>query len=257
MSRNESEWGQIHFSKTGYSQFVRQLRTEYNAYIKTVREAALKAHEKLSALKPKERKAAFDEMTGRSTLYLNPPRKRHTVWGIETVHDGGVEMTSTMLYTIREELFRGKNGAFTKPRMIAFPTLTNKQVEFTIECDDGDFTLKQDKDGTGTLYWKVDENNHAVDHAKETGAYQAVSRTLANYKWKRNEGGVWYGDDEYTRDGARESGCSSESYRTATFGPIGEREKEMEHQALMARYGGARKRSRKRKGTGAHTTVFP
>ena len=74
MSRNESEWGQIHFSKTGYSQFVRQLRTEYNAYIKTVREAALKAHEKLSALKPKERKAAFDEMTGRSTLYLNPPR---------------------------------------------------------------------------------------------------------------------------------------------------------------------------------------
>ena len=183
MSRNESEWGQIHFSKTGYSQFVRQLRTEYNAYIKTVREAALKAHEKLSALKPKERKAAFDEMTGRSTLYLNPPRKRHTVWGIETVHDGGVEMTSTMLYTIREELFRGKNGAFTKPRMIAFPTLTNKQVEFTIECDDGDFTLKQDKDGTGTLYWKVDENNHAVDHAKATGAYQAVSTTLANYKW--------------------------------------------------------------------------
>lgn len=56
-----------------------------------------------------------------------------------------------------------------------------------------------------------------------------VSRIFVNYKWKCNEGGVWYGDDEYICDGVCESGCSSEFYCIVMFGFIGECEKEMEY----------------------------
>lgn len=232
MAKNESESGTLHFTKTGYMRFVRSVRKEYNAYIATLRQAALDAHSRLAKLKPKERRAAFSNMKCNNSLHLDGPVTR----GGMTYYQGGILLTSEDLYTMTQELFRGKNGALTKPRMGSFPTLTNKQVAFSINCGDGDFTLSQNANGTGQLHWSVDWNNHAVRDAEETGTYKAVMRALNTYKWSRGEGGQWFYDDEYARDASFENGECHSSTVSASYGPLGEKAKEDERRAMAARY---------------------
>ena len=49
---------------------------------------------------------------------------------------------------LRDEMFRGKNDALTSTHG-KLSTLTNKQTSFSIDCDDGTFTLEQCSDGSG------------------------------------------------------------------------------------------------------------
>ena len=217
MSTFEKQWGTLHFSKSGYPAFVRLVRKEYNSYIAELRDNALKAHAKLAKLKPRERKGAFDSMVSRNTLYLNPPRESHNC----LVYSNGFESSTADLDKLRDEMFRGKNGALTKPRMGSFPTLTNKQTEFSIDCDDGTFILEQCSDGSGSLHWLVLWDNHAVRDAQNTGTYSAVAAALSNHKWRRNEGGEWYYENEHSREAAEENGTESTSV-SSRFGPLGE-----------------------------------
>ncbi len=226
MSCNESEWGKIHFTKTGYMQFIREVRKAYNTHVKSVHDAMLAAHKDLDRIKGRgateKRKARFDQITDN---------------GIIRVSGHKVSLLSQWHYLLEKEMFRGAKGALTIPRKSAFKTLTNKEVGFYIPCGcEAGFSFTQHSDGTGEMDWRVNENNHAVDHAKATHGYGLVMGVLNKYKFKRKEGGVWYYESEYTRDGAKEGGCGDSVSDSSTFGPIGEDYLKRKHKAFEAMY---------------------
>lgn len=208
MSLHEKLYGTLEFSKTGYSQIVRDVRKQYNLYIKKLQERSLDLHEILKDSMPNTlavKKQRADYFIQRSIITL--PHVRN-------------DLASTRQDTqkLKEELFRGKNGGFTKPRMSSFPTLTNKTRTFTIQCDEGYFQFTENADGTGTCRIAIPYNNHSVDRAFETGTYKAVATALHNYKWKRNEGGAFYYESE--QDADDESGFKLPEINQV-FGPLG------------------------------------
>lgn len=208
MSLHEKLYGTLKFTKTGYSQIVREVRKQYNLYIKNLQVRSLDLYDILKESTP-------------NTLAVKMQRADHFIneRSIVLPHVR-TDLASTHQHTqkLRDELFRGKNGGFTKPRMSSFPTLTNKMRSFTIECAEGSFQFTENSDGTGQCRFTVPYNNHSVGHAFETGTYKAVSKALNAYKWKRNEGGVFYYESEHDNDD--ESGIKFPDLN-CVFGPLG------------------------------------
>jgi hypothetical protein len=232
MSTYESEWGNIQFTKTGYMQFVRTFRKEYNLYIGRVHAINSAIHQHLSSIKgagsTQKRKDAFDR------LHHASPVSNYGL-GLRA-GDCIKEYAGDIYYTVRDEMFRGKGETLTQPRKQSFPTLTNKQVSFTIAVgDEGALTFTQQDNGGG-IAWHVEENNHAVDNAHAHVLYQLFSKVISNYKWKGKEGGVFYYESEYTRDGARESGGGDTTSESAQFGPEGKAHQVRKMKALRAMY---------------------
>ena len=80
--------------------------------------------------------------------------------------------------------------------------------------DHGDFNIAfTDKDKC--IYWNVDENNHARDHAHDHPVAKALFRLLKTVKWTRGTGGTLVGNDEYNRESDCEGGGGN--YVTMTF----------------------------------------
>jgi len=69
------------------------------------------------------------------------------------------------------------------------------------------------------LTWVVEENNHAVDRARESWLGRTLFSALKKVPWTRSTGGKFIGNDEYNGD-SRENGGGA-NYVTARFGPLG------------------------------------
>jgi hypothetical protein len=236
MSRYESEWGDIYFSKTGYPTFVRAFRTNYNKYIDEVFAIAQAAYEHLSNIKgagnTKKRHAAWAAIVDENRINLHVP-------GCYARHGFSIEEND--IETLQEELFRGGvskggdfgNGTLTKPRKSSFPRLTNKQLAFTVDCSSEAYlSFNKLNDGRGCINWRVEENNHSIDKARGSRCYGIFKATLSAYTWRRNEGGVWYYESEYTRDGAKESGGGDSTSESEYFGPAGKESEEQKYAQL-------------------------
>ncbi|PZT90131.1 MAG: hypothetical protein DI630_31405 [Gordonia sp. (in: high G+C Gram-positive bacteria)] len=81
------------------------------------------------------------------------------------------------------------------------------------------------------LTWDVPDNNHAVDHARETWLGKALFTQLAKVKWTRGSGGYFVGNNEYNGDcGTPGAGGN---YITESFGPTGKKA-EMRHRGFTS-----------------------
>lgn len=68
--------------------------------------------------------------------------------------------------------------------------------------------------------WEVMENNHAVDHARESVVGQAFFKSIDKVQWTRGTGGEIVGNDEYNREADYAGGGAN--YVTDGFGPLGD-----------------------------------
>ena len=214
MSKNENERGNISFTKTGYMQVIREVRKLYNAHITKIYQGALELHAELAKITGRgandKRKALFEEYQ-HGQKYL---RAKVSEFRFEKL-----SISYELWYAIKDEMFRGKGGTLCKPRKSAFKTITNKEASFSlpyIEETDLSFSLE-----SLNMSWSVGRNNRSVERAHENAIARLVFDYLGKYKWRRGEGGVFYHDDEYAEDAARENGCGYESSISCTFGPRG------------------------------------
>ncbi|APD92090.1 hypothetical protein BM525_19605 (plasmid) [Alteromonas mediterranea] len=227
MSTREHEQGEIQFTKTGYSQFVRILRAEINGHLTRLYNGALVVHAELAKIKGR---GAFDKQRSHFEKYIQQPRD-NSGWGYDSFpHQsnkvlatklGHVPLSEEMKDWIENELFERSNNRLTKPRKSTLPILNNKQTDFRLDCDDGVFRL----DPTlNSLIWYVGENNHAVRDAHNSVGYSIFAKAINKYVWKRKEGGVFYYGNEYDEESARD-GCRIQDRVSCSFGPEGVREK--------------------------------
>lgn len=68
-----------------------------------------------------------------------------------------------------------------------------------------------------SITWRVEENNRAVERARDTAVARALFHGLSSVVWTRGTGGEIAGNDEYNRD-SRESGAGA-NYITGSYGP--------------------------------------
>lgn len=82
----------------------------------------------------------------------------------------------------------------------------------------GEATISFDR-ATSSVTWHVEENNHAVEHARSSAVGQRLFGELDRTRWTRGTGGALTGNDEYNED-SREHGGGS-NYHTGAYGPLG------------------------------------
>ena len=186
MSTTTVEHGTIKFTKSGYTQIMRQMRDTFNArqdYFFLVAEAA---YQTLSKTKNPTRSDAIDLFQsfdhGQKMRFAGMPTNRQ-FW-----------VNENSLFEIIDELFRGKNGNMNKPRKTGFKKLTNREKEYTVETHMGHFTFHE---ANAFLEWNVTGNNNSVRDCHQDCMSIALFKTLKAYKWKRGEGGKFYYGDEY------------------------------------------------------------
>lgn len=234
MSNHNSEHGSFRLTKTGYQQMIRAIRTAYNAYYANAFSVADVAYKYLSALK------------GRDALKRQ--REMFSRWNEEHRLSMPARLALLDNYTINiieRELFRGKDGALTKPRKAGFPKFINTLQEFSVTiCDGAGLSFHLNSDGSGYAQWYISENNHAVEEVRGTASYKVLMDVLSAYKWKRNEGGCWHYMDEYEKHYAQEDGRESRSEISYAWGALGKQEKEDRLRAQLARFDSARRTRR-------------
>ena len=70
-----------------------------------------------------------------------------------------------------------------------------------------------------SVTWDVAENNHAVEHARDSPKAAALFEAMGKVAWTRGTGGVFTGNDEDSRGDDYEGGGAN--YVTDAFGPVG------------------------------------
>lgn len=78
-------------------------------------------------------------------------------------------------------------------------------------------SVRFDKD-TKTVVWEVDENNHAVDHARASSLGKAFFARLDKVRWTHGTGGAIYGNNEYNREDRYDGGGN---YCSGAYGYLG------------------------------------
>lgn len=96
-----------------------------------------------------------------------------------------------------------------------YPTNRTTQFEAGV-YGDGTVTFNKEKKA---VTWSVGENNHAIDHARESVIGKAFFDRLDQVRWTHGTGGTIVGNDEYNRDSDYVGGGGN--YCTGAYGYLG------------------------------------
>ncbi len=86
-----------------------------------------------------------------------------------------------------------------------------------------------------TVTWSVQENNHAIDVARESFVGRLFFRTLSAVTWTRGTGGVIYGNNEYNRSSDNAGVGSGGHTMNGAYGPLGDLAREDRFRAAGVR----------------------
>lgn len=104
-----------------------------------------------------------------------------------------------------------------------------KPTNRTCQWDDEELSISLDG---RTVRYSVGENNHSVDHARDSLLGTAFFQFLDNVTWTRGTGGELVGNDEYNQDTTYAGGGGN--YVTARFGPLGAASETAERKYMAA-----------------------
>lgn len=131
-------------------------------------------------------------------------------------------------------------GTPLKPKKKDFPQMATSAKNPQFSAQDGTLYLN---DAKRTMTWSVSENNHAIEHSRESTMGQAFFKLLDTVKWTRGTGGHFVTNNEYNQENTDVGGAAN--LLGDTFGPLGEAEKDMRNRILFAGLDAARGRTRK------------
>lgn len=189
------------------------LADAFNAHQRSLLEAARQLHARLAELKRERGRRVLND-TGALETDATVARV------LAACHDGDV---GRLWCAVLADAGGGKRK-LTAPTKGDFPEVSRSRND-TYRL--GGFSIVLDKDEK-TLTWSVQENNHAIETARDHPLARALFTRLAKVRWLRGTGGVFVGNDEYTRDSGEVGGAAN--YVTARYGPLGERDSRLRGQ---------------------------
>lgn len=216
MSCNEWERGAIKIPTAAWPGLKKGLRDAYNASVEVDLKDAQALYEAVKkAIKGKRgvdiKKAVSDE------AHLEVRAPRYGYGGFDTTQRK-YKFKSKETYQVIELL--AAKDATTKKYKLAAPkkkdfVLANGKTAYFSAGAEGSINLDEK---TKTLFWDVSENNHAVDHARESYMGAVLFKLLQQITWTRGSGGTIYGNNEHNEDAGREGSGAGGSFDKDYFG---------------------------------------
>jgi len=205
MSCNQWEQGTLVLPVKAFNQVFDSIRQRQNALMDEAYNCLVAAHETILAENKAKVKPAKPELHFRIVDAVEKHRRKiRSRFGnfdlFNTVENAVIAMSHGRKVPI-------------KPQKQYLSKATARTVHFQQEEACLTFDRKRH-----TLTWVVEENNHAVDRARESWLGRALFATLKDIQWTSSTGGKFVGNDEY--NDSREEGGGA-NYVTARFGPLG------------------------------------
>jgi hypothetical protein len=191
MSNYNEERGRYVIPSAEWADLKRAVRDAYNALQERRYEVAIAIWNRLREAEDPDFEAIFEEESKEKTSRRSPFGGRRT----ERFVLGDLHFDRRM---IEEEIYRKDNDRVYKPRKKAFPKKTNRDTRFDLETL-GRPHIRFDNDSR-TVYWRVHENNRAVEDARSHPVAEAFFSALGDIDWTRQSGGKIKYQDEYQKD---------------------------------------------------------
>lgn len=235
MSKNESLQGKIVLPPSAYSLLKKSLREISNSQLNKNLAIANEVHQSLiTDVVKKELKEALAGLKGRvrsqslqSFVRKKIEQNRH-VSSYDKIYREQVIDYNRVQEILPLLIKKYEDGSYK----------IKKPVKKDVKLSDRNYTYLN-LDGEGRLIFNdqnktieidVPEGNHSLDAVEKSPIYCSFIKSLRDVKWTRNTGGVFYHDDEYSMDAARENRNAYESSIHMHFGPKGK-------EALDERFG--------------------
>jgi hypothetical protein len=225
MSRSEWEKGTIVIPTALWAGFKKGLRDAYNAA--RTKDFVL-AQQLMDAIKTAQKgkrnvdwDAVFDqELVATVQDWTRWGRTTQRKYPFQTFDQDGYDLKPLLL--LRVDPNDSRKLRLQAPKKKDFALATNKTMQFS--AGDGDIALQE---AAHAVYWRVRENNHAVEYAHEHPMARVLFALLAKVKWTRGSGGHLFGNDENNEHSGEEGSGLGGSYITHTFGPLGEKARDL------------------------------
>lgn len=200
MSRNEWEAGKVVIPSHSWSKLKKGLQKAHNEQ----REQILKEAENIQAKLAEKFKGLKN---------IDPCDVRSFILNFPSSDDSGASEELAIL-SLKGDSYHTKKITQAMLETI-FPKATNQTTEYGGPTDYYVTIDNSDK----SVHWHVQENNHAVDDARNSWLGRAFFRELKGIDYGKSKkfGGFFVGNDEYNRDDG-----DGTNYITARFGKKGE-----------------------------------
>jgi len=202
MSKSEWEKGTLKIPAKAWKPLRDGLAVAFNERQVKVFEFALQIHAKMLEMKKGAKRGAFNASTAWSAL---------TSGAASIVPDSFSDDEKDLIERSILGPHDKRTGAIYVPKKKDFPLAVSTKAE-TYDAEDGTITLNHKAQ---ELTWYVYENNHAVEHARDSYMGKVMFALLAKIQWTRGTGGEFYGNDEYNAES--EGSGSGGNYTTATY----------------------------------------
>ncbi len=207
MSCHEWEEGDIVLPASAWPAFKADLRNAWNALQAQRFALALELYERVLLEGKTQRNAPWSAIAARVGESL---RLRNTQGHIEDEDALYLALNSILPYERRK--LTGSAGKPLKPKKQDFAPAHSLTTEYRF-CG----AMIELHEKTRTVFWRVEENNHACDRARRQRMARAFFESLRRVSWTRGSGGDIVGNNEYHREDRHAGGGAN--FVKNTFGP--------------------------------------
>lgn len=201
MSRYEWEAGVVVIPSKDFVELKKVCKDAYNKYQNKLYEYSVRFYDRILENKPKGRKW---------NIHISDMRSM----GFSLMEDIPEIYRWDVVRAVTATEHQLDNYKPQKPKRSWFPHIKNSK-SLAISTDDFSVQLEAD---TRKLIWRVHENNHAVDSARENPIAKALWTHVNKIVWTRGSGGEIVGNDEYNED--PDTGAPQDNFIVASYSPV-------------------------------------
>jgi hypothetical protein len=203
MSRYDWEKGTLKIPAKAWKPLRDGLANAFNDRQGKLYELALKLHEKLLEIKKQAKRGTFKAEQALATL-IDGRANSISLW---CEYGNEAELVKASLLGP----YSSRTGALLLPKKKDFPLAVSTKTT-SYDAEEGTISLNHK---TMELHWRVSENNHAVERARDSYMGKTMFALLDKVEWTRGSGGEFVGNDDINRDNEDSGGGGN--YTTATY----------------------------------------